>query len=111
MFQVINCGYRTFFFVFNIIILCLPTKTVKKRLFAYVLNNIVLRADFHITGYVRVFISVDEISYQGTCLCTDNNNNNLYCNGDTYHNSNLNIKLNGRGFYVFYKWQEHVQVM
>jgi len=31
--------------------------------------------------------------------------------GYTYHNSNLNIKLNGRGFYVFYKWQEHVQVM
>jgi len=37
--------------------------------------------------------------------------NNNYCNGDTYHNSNLNIKLNGRGFYDFYKWQEHVQVM
>jgi len=49
-----------------------------------------------------------EVGYNNN---NNNNNNNLYCNGDTYHNSNLNIKLNGRGFYVFYKWQEHVQGM
>jgi len=28
-----------------------------------------------------------------------------------YHNSNLNIKLNGKGLYNFYKWQEHVQAI
>ena len=28
-----------------------------------------------------------------------------------YHNSNLNIKLNDRRLYIFYKWQEHIQVM
>jgi len=41
----------------------------------------------------------------------NNNNYYLYCNDDTYHDSNLNIKLNSRGVCVFYKWQEHVQVM
>jgi len=57
------------------------------------------------------YVSESDILGPIAYFSNNNNNNNLYCNGDTYHNNNLNIKLNGTGFYVFYKWQEHVQVM